>query len=325
MRKTLLVGLTGACCLLGATAASAQNSAPAKELFGSQLGPADLASRSIGFYSRGCLAGARALPVDGPEWQAMRLSRNRYWGMPQLVAYIEKLAHDSKALDGWPGLLVGDMSQPRGGPMPYGHSSHQIGLDVDIWFDPMPSQTLTPEQRESIKARSYIKPGTNTTLDTRMWTDAHSRMIRRAASYGEVERIFVNAGVKKELCRFAGKDRAWLRKVRPWYLHDDHLHVRLSCPPGIAGCKSQDPPPAGDGCGKNLSWWLSSVPYARPGKPTRPSKPKPPMTLSGLPDACKAVLEAGGAVPATQGQSAGAATTAAEVNIPLPPSRPNVN
>jgi murein endopeptidase len=30
------------------------------------------------------------------------------------------------------GLLIGDMSQPRDGPMLYGHSSHQIGLDVDI-------------------------------------------------------------------------------------------------------------------------------------------------------------------------------------------------
>lgn len=324
MRNSILAGLAGAFCFAGAVAASAQDSAPAKQLFGNQLGPANLEARSIGFYSRGCLAGAKALPVDGPEWQAMRLSRNRYWGMPVLVAYIEKLARDAKQLDGWPGLLVGDLSQPRGGPMPFGHSSHQIGLDVDIWFDPMPNRVLTPEERETLTARSYIRRGTNTKLDTRMWTDAHSRLIRRAASYDQVDRIFVNAGVKKELCRFAGRDRDWLRKVRPWYLHDDHLHVRLACPPGMSGCRSQEPPPAGDGCGKNLSWWLSSIPYAKPGTKPKPSKPKPPMTLAGLPDACRTVLEAGGAVSSAQG-TARAGSAAATVNIPLPPARPRMN
>src|SRR5262245_60910951 len=65
---------------------------PAKELFGAVKTPAPLAARSIGFYAKGCLAGAAALPIDGPAWQAMRLSRNRNWGHPDLVALVEKLA-----------------------------------------------------------------------------------------------------------------------------------------------------------------------------------------------------------------------------------------
>ena len=308
MRSIHMAALILAFCT--ASGALAQDGVPAKQLFGKMLGPADLEARSIGFYSRGCLAGAQALAVNGPEWQVMRLSRNRYWGMPQLVDYIEKLAQDAQQKDGWPGLLVGDLSQPRGGPMLSGHSSHQIGLDVDIWFDPMPSRTLTVEERENLSARSYIKRGTNTKLDKSMWTEAHSRLIKRAASYPEVDRIFVNAGVKKELCRWAGRDRAWLRKVRPWYLHDDHLHVRLKCPEGMSGCRPQKPTEKGDGCGKNLSWWLSSIPYAPPGKPPKPSKPKPAVTLAGLPDACRTVLDAtasGGVV---------------EVRVPTPRPRP---
>ena len=102
----------------------------------------------------------------------------------------------------------------------------QYNTAFDIWFDPMPPYVMTAQEREDRSATSYIKSGTNTKLRQDLWTDAHSRMIKRAASYPEVERIFVNAGVKKELCDSAGKDRAWLRKVRPWYLHDDHLHVR---------------------------------------------------------------------------------------------------
>lgn len=313
MRSAVLGGFIALVGMVAAGAAHAQDQTPAKVLFGRVSEPAPLEARSIGSYSRGCLAGAAGLPVDGPEWQAMRLSRNRHWGMPILVDYIEKLARDARQMDGWPGLLVGDMSQPRGGPMASGHASHQIGLDVDIWLVPMPDRTLSADEREKISATSFIRRGTHTELDKSLWTAAHSRLIRRAASYPEVERVFVNAGIKKELCETAGKDRDWLRKVRPWYLHDDHLHVRLSCPPGMDACHDQDPVPAGDGCGENLAYWLSDAPYKPPPKPTKPVKPAPPMTLASLPPACAAVLNA---MP-------GGVT--ADSIVPIPQPRPQVN
>src|SRR5436305_807672 len=103
-------------------------STPAKELFGRQIAPAPLAARTIGFYSRGCLAGGQALPVNGPAWQVMRLSRNRNWGHPALLAFLERFAREVPKVSHWPGILVGDLSQPRGGPMLTGHASHQIGL-----------------------------------------------------------------------------------------------------------------------------------------------------------------------------------------------------
>ena len=318
MLSLLRAALVTFIAIVTTVAAFAADNDPAKVLFGRVAQPADLQSRSIGSYARGCLAGADPLPYDGPSWQVMRLSRNRMWGMPVLVNFIEKYASDAQKLDGWPGLLVGDMSQPRGGPMPYGHSSHQIGLDVDIWFDPMPPYTMTREQREETSATSYIKKGTNTELRKDLWTPAHTRMVKRAASYPEVERIFVNAGVKKELCDTAGRDRARLRKIRPWYLHDDHLHVRLSCPPGLAGCVAQDPVPEGDGCGENLRYWLSSAPYRPADKPAKPVKPPPPITLAGLPSACREVL----AAPAPGG---GNGSAPLEVNIPDPKPRPVVN
>ena len=93
--------------------------------------PAQLPAKVHGFYSKCCFSGGIAIPTDGATWQAMRLSRNRRWGHPQLVATIEELSRDAAARDGWPGLLVGDLSQPRGGPMLTGHASHQIGLDAD--------------------------------------------------------------------------------------------------------------------------------------------------------------------------------------------------
>ena len=80
--------------------------------------------------------------MNGPHWQVMRLSRRL--GHPQLVAYIERLSETASRASGWPGLLIGDMSQPRGGPMLTGHASHQIGLDADIWLTPMPTARSSP-------------------------------------------------------------------------------------------------------------------------------------------------------------------------------------
>ncbi|MGD9866570.1 MAG: penicillin-insensitive murein endopeptidase [Hyphomicrobiales bacterium] len=289
--------------LFGLVLASPSGAAekPAKELFGAKRAPADLASRSIGSYSRGCLAGAAMLPVNGPAWQAMRLSRNRNWGHPALVAYVERLARDSQAKDGWPGLLVGDLAQPRGGPMLTGHASHQIGLDADIWLMPMPDRTLTPKEREEISAVSMIKD--NFSINPEVWKPGHVTLLRRAASYPEVARIFVHPAIKKALCDAAGKDRAWLEKIRPWWGHHYHFHVRISCPPGSPGCKEQDDPPDGDGCGKPLDDWFAMFRKPPPPKPDKPAKPKPPITMAALPGECRAVLDASdgaaAAVPAS--------------------------
>ena len=105
---------------------------------------------------KGCFAGGVAIATDGPTWQAMRLSRNRRWGHPTMIKLIEKLSRDAVA-DGWPGLLLGDISQPRGGPMLTGHASHQIGLDADIWLTPMPDRRLSASERETMSAVSMIK------------------------------------------------------------------------------------------------------------------------------------------------------------------------
>ncbi|WP_137389372.1 penicillin-insensitive murein endopeptidase [Rhodoligotrophos defluvii] len=270
-------------------AASAQEPVPAKQLFGTADQPAHLPSAPLGSYAKGCLAGAVQLPSDGPNWQGMRLSRNRHWGHPALVAFIQRFAKDARQKIGWPGLLVGDMSQPRGGPMLTGHASHQIGLDVDIWLDPAPRRRFTAEEREELSATSVI--ASRSEINPNIWSADHARLIKLAASYPQVGRIFVHPAIKKTLCAWAGADRAWLNKVRPIYGHNYHFHVRLKCPVGAMGCKDQAPPPPGDGCDETLAWWLSDKPYAPPDKKTPPVPPKP-LLLSDLPRGCTAVLRA---------------------------------
>lgn len=280
-----LVALFAAITLLTAVpeAAVAQE-APARDLFGAVVLPSRAANPTpIGSYAKGCIAGAVAMPELGPEWQTMRPGRNRNWGHPNLIAMLERLAKEARG-DGWPGLLIGDMGQPRGGPMRTGHASHQIGLDADIWLTPRPARVLTVEERESLGAGSMLVEGTRS-LDPIRLTPERIALIRRASLQPEVSRIFVHPAIKQRLCEVAGSDRGWLRKVRPWWGHDAHFHVRIACPAGDGLCQDQDPPPPGDGCGTDLAWWLTDEPW----KPST-TPPAPPLKLADLPEQCRALL-----------------------------------
>jgi penicillin-insensitive murein DD-endopeptidase len=256
----------------------------AKELFARKTTPSQGPARSIGFYSHGCIAGAVALPVDGETWQVMRVSRNRNWGHPELIQFIEQLA-DKATRTGWHGLLIGDMSQPRGGPLLAGHTSHQVGLDVDIWLTPMPAHAFTRLEREEMMA-TMVVVANRKDVDPKVWTPAHTALIKAAASDQRVTRVFVNPAIKKALCREPGDDRAWLGKIQPWLGHDWHFHVRLGCQPDSPDCEPQPPRDAGDGChSKEMERFANvvlpehSTPHAGP-------------TMAKLPAACREVLHA---------------------------------
>ena len=259
---------------------------PAKELFGRARAPAPIEAEPVGFYSRGCLAGGQALPVNGPNWQVMRLSRNRNWGHPALVAFLERFAPVAARASGWPGLLMGDMSQPRGGPMLTGHASHQIGLDADIWLTPMPERLLTRAEREEMSATDMVRED-RLDIDPKVWTEGQFAIIRAAAESPSVQRIFVNAAIKRAMCR-SGAGQGWMRKVRPMWGHNYHFHVRLFCPRGSESCKDQDPTPAGDGCDASLAWWFTDEVL----HPRKSTKSWPPMTMAALPGECRQVLKA---------------------------------
>ena len=273
----------------------------ARDLFGKMPTAAALAPRALGWYSKGCLAGGVHLADTGPDWQAMRLSRNRAWGHPKLIKLLQRFATESRQ-DGWTGLLVGDISQPRGGPMLTGHASHQVGLDADIWLTPMPNRVLTRQEREEIQATTMLDK-TSLAVDTTVFTPAHVNIIKRAASYPGVERIFVHPAIKKALCQAAGKDRAWLGKVRPIWGHHYHFHIRIGCPNG--GCQTQPPVTGDDGCGKELTNWLKTIEASlkppkvapKPGERIIPDSERRQVTMDQLPPECKVVLSSPGAKP----------------------------
>ncbi len=242
-------------------------------------------AQSIGGFAHGCLAGGEALTLDGTGYQVMRPARKRYFGHPVLIDYLQKLgrrAHES----GLPLINLGDLSQPRGGPMNFGHASHQNGLDVDIWYR-LDLPLLPRNGRDSLKEIGLIDGETHR-VKIPGWTEAHSRLIRLAAADPRVERIFVNPAVKVELCQKTVGNRGWLRLVRPWYGHHDHFHVRLNCPKDSPLCEPQKALPEGEGCGDELMSWMAEAHPPRPKKPTPPGERAEP----DLPTACYHVIVA---------------------------------
>src|ERR1700737_690513 len=253
--------------------------AAAQRAFGGEITPAAGPPEAIGAYERGCLEGAVMLPADGSNWQVMRPSRNRAWGHPVLIQLIERLAGKLPAA-GWPGLLVGDIAQPRGGPMLTGHGSHQIGLDADIWLTPMPQRRLSLTERDEMRATNVVAADGDD-IDEATWAPQHRRVLEAFAREPAVARIFVNPAIKRALCRETGPDRDWLTKIRAWWGHNYHFHIRLACPYGQTECRNQVLPPPGDGCGKELDWWFTPEAH-------RPSvgPPGKPLLMTDLPAAC---------------------------------------
>jgi penicillin-insensitive murein endopeptidase len=229
----------------------------ARRYFGAATTAAPGEPRIVGEYWKGCYTGGLQLPVLGDHWQVMRVSRGRNWGHPRLITYLEWFANRAAEVTGWPGILIGDMAQPRGGPMLTGHASHQLGIEADIWLRPMPKRRFDKEQVEEEMSTDLLRAD-HKDVDPNVYTPQHLALIRLAAQSHDVARVFVNAAIKKALCRDAVGERAWLQKVRPVLGHTYHFHIRLACPPGEKTCKDQDPPIKGEGCSpKDLAYWLT--------------------------------------------------------------------
>ena len=265
------------------------SSKEAKYLFGAVTSGSQQRAEPFGSYAKGCIAGAEQLPETGPTWQAMRLSRNRNWGHPEMIDFLKKLSAKAAQQPGWDGIYIGDISQPRGGPMLSGHASHQMGLDADIWMLPPNRLDLSRKEREDISSISMRRANGAYTNDK--WTRQHHEIIKAAAQDPRTARIFVFPGAKVQMCKDEKGDRAWLRKVRPWYGHHYHFHVRLSCPTGAAGCVNQAPPPPGDGCADAKVWVKNILNPPKPDPNAPKPKPTPPLTLARLPNQCAAVLQ----------------------------------
>ena len=247
---------------------------PANKIFGKFKTPTKEVSEPIGFYSRGCLSGAEKLDDTGEYWQVMRPARNRNWGHPETIKFTKDLSKKASEI-GWKGLYIGDISGPRGGPMPYGHQSHQIGLDVDIWMYPPKSLKLTKSERDKLGFMSVRKDNLKEVNSN--WTLNHAKVLEAAAKDQRVDRIFINAPAKIWMCKNISGNTEWLQKIRPLWGHHSHFHIRLKCPQGSSECLSQKPSVSQisksyNGCDETLYWWVTKA--LEPPDPKKKKTPK---------------------------------------------------
>lgn len=249
--------------------------------------PTATPSESIGSYAAGCLRGAVPLEMTGEGFQVMRPSRHRFYGHPRLISFIKDLARNVAAQNLDP-LLIGDLGQPKGGPTMSSHASHQTGLEVDIWYMHAPKErVLTAEEREKLESPPLVNPdfaGLN-----QDWHSDLIEILKLAASDPRVDRMFVNPVIKKTICD-SHRGEPWVAKLRPWWDHDDHFHVRLKCSEQDARCNAgaEDPLAPGDGCDATLDAWFTPEKKA---EEKRMREHPQPSRMPKLPRECRKVLK----------------------------------
>jgi penicillin-insensitive murein endopeptidase len=241
--------------------------------------PSSGLARSIGLPGAGCVQGAASLPRRAPTYVVVHPERRRDFGHPDLIAYLREVAGAARTLKLGP-LYIGDLGQARGGPTPTGHRSHQNGLDVDLWYGP-PAQPPVPGK--SATPPSVVDLRTGKMLPA--WNRRAAGLVELAASRAPVDRIFVHPAVKRALCQDKARRGPWLARVRPWWGHQDHFHVRLRCPTNSPDCTPQPALTGGEGCDASLDWWFSADAKKTAAKRTPPGEGAPAM-----PAPCEALL-----------------------------------
>lgn len=213
-------------------------------------------AEALGEYSLGCLSGAQTFTGKEKGLLLSQMKRGRYWGHPDLINLLTRAGEEFNKSN--KRLIIGDLSQSRGGPTLTGHNSHQNGLDVDIWFKMLSAKeelSFRELETEDMKSMESLGPD-------------QVKLIQYFTQDNSVERIFINPAFKKKLCQDKSLTAEEHHKLRAWWGHDDHIHVRLKCPADNSQCVSQKPIPAGDGCGEDLNWWFTDEAKAGDGDST---------------------------------------------------------
>jgi penicillin-insensitive murein endopeptidase len=215
-----------------------------------------------GFYSRqGALSDATAIAPEGPGFVHLFESRDRRYGSQGLIELLERSAAEIARLhpEG-ERLQIGDIAAIGGGPI-RGHASHQNGLDADLVY----YRTSHREQSAADGDAGFIETfvtgegadhadvaGTHASPDldvARSW-----ELIKLLSASHRLARIFMHPAIKRAFCQEARSrgelqsESRTLSRLRPLDNHDDHMHVRISCPTESPGCVPQPEPDADPGC-----------------------------------------------------------------------------
>lgn len=245
-------------------------------------------SESVGTYNNGCMIYPSELPQNGEGYRSPRFSRRHNFANPEMLKFIDDLSYRVKEKYGKQ-ILVSDISKNNGGPIPFLHSSHQTGLDADIWYRLYdPQQNLTQDDLENLQPVNMVSKDWKNISE--FWSVDNEDILRTAAQDSKVDRIFVNPVIKKQFCS-KYKNEPWQAKIRPWWRHNEHFHVRLKCPANSPECEMKGDPIKGSGCDGTLDWWFSEEAKLPKTKKEAEGKITEEEIFSRLPERCKEVLK----------------------------------
>lgn len=212
--------------------------------------PFDVPEQAIGFYSKGSMINAIQFPLEDDGLIKLFRPRNRAWATTDLVSVVQAAIGDYRSIyANSEQIQIGDVANEHGGSIGL-HASHQNGLDADIAYLRLDHGIQDPNSVAGFE-ESFVKSNqiSNNFDFERNWA-----LVKALVSSGKINRIFVDKSIKRELCekaRIWGEytpDLEYLRRLRPWPNHDDHMHVRITCPDTSPQCLMQAEPPAGNGC-----------------------------------------------------------------------------
>ncbi len=242
-------------------------------------------SQSIGRPNGGCLIGAQELDLSGNTWELMRPQKRRNFAHPELIEILKQLgAHiQSKSVTKTEKLLIGDLSQAAGGPLPFGDSSHQTGLDAEIWWMRLSHfpYVLDKENREKLEAKSILHAD-GLSLNS-YWDVLTQEMLLWLASRGEVQAVYVNAAIKKKLC-LEMSFHPGHNKIFADFGHEKSFRLRLLCPENSKYCTNLWEDASANSCNDDdLEQWFRPEILALNKKKSLDGKQK---VFSSLPKAC---------------------------------------
>ncbi|MCK6588490.1 MAG: penicillin-insensitive murein endopeptidase, partial [Polyangiaceae bacterium] len=201
---------------------------------------------SVGHPNDGRLEGGARLDDSLPYVRAVSISPgvDAQWGLPILVRMIERAAHAVAKRHPGSVLNVGDLSVRHGGEIG-GHHSHESGRDADIGFYVTDAKGSPVDTRNFYKFEASLttRQSSSVRFDlARNWLLIQSMLTDPAA---RVSHIFISDPLRRSLLEYArsrGVSRALLNRAAVVMMqpsgslpHDDHIHVRISCPQSMAG------------------------------------------------------------------------------------------
>lgn len=196
-------------------------------------------SESVGHPNEGKLVGGIRVDTSLPYVRAMpgAAKGDVLWGLPSLVMAVEDAARAVAKKHPGAVLAVGDLSKKNGGEVDR-HNSHESGRDVDLGFYLTDKKGKPAHPREFVKVDETLAAGgKGVHFDVeKNWLLVQSLLTNPKA---RVSHVFVASPLRHALLAYARPrvsrallTRAQLVLMQPTEAaaHDDHMHVRVSCP-----------------------------------------------------------------------------------------------